>query len=314
MAIPKPNLDDHTFADLVEQAIAQIPVEYPEWTDHNPTDTGIILIELLAWLTEMTLYQVNQIPDKNYESFLQLLKGDEKYNLPKVSASENQKSLQSEIKTTLKELHYRYRAVTTEDYERLVLKDWNDDPENDVQIARVLCLPTSKLKKDEDAECNSKGHITLVVVPKNTGTKKEYESTNYDNLSAFLDKRKLLTTQLHITDPDYEKVKIEAKVILETGVNSDEFEKQANAEVQNFFAPLNSGNYWQGKGWPFGRSVYLSEIYKLFDDLEGIDYVEQIKLIDEGNNSLTKISLAKNQLVEYDLEESKITIKFKNGK
>lgn len=70
MSLPLPNLDDRTYADLVEQAISQIPIEYPEWTDHNPTDTGIILIELLAWLTEMVLYRVNQIPDKNIETFL----------------------------------------------------------------------------------------------------------------------------------------------------------------------------------------------------------------------------------------------------
>jgi hypothetical protein len=53
------NLDDRTYADLVAEAISQIAVEYPEWTDYNPSDTGIILIELLAWLTEMTLYRAD---------------------------------------------------------------------------------------------------------------------------------------------------------------------------------------------------------------------------------------------------------------
>ena len=86
MNLPLPNLDDRTYAEIVEEAISQIPVEYPEWTDHNPTDTGIILIELLAWLTEMTLYQVNQIPDDNYANFVSLLKG-KKWNLPDGTAT-----------------------------------------------------------------------------------------------------------------------------------------------------------------------------------------------------------------------------------
>ena len=120
MNLPLPNLDDHSYDDLVQEAIALIPLEYPEWTDHNPTDTGIILIELFAWLTEMTLYQVNQVPDQNYASFLSLLKG-EKWNLPNDSAEEEQKQLQLEIRRTLLELRETYRAVTIEDYEKLIL-------------------------------------------------------------------------------------------------------------------------------------------------------------------------------------------------
>ena len=103
MTLPLPNLDDRTYADLVEEAISQIPVEYPEWTDHNPTDTGIILIELLAWLIEMTLYRVNQIPDDNYASFVRLLKG-EQWKLSSLSGQERQTSLQSEIQKTGKDL------------------------------------------------------------------------------------------------------------------------------------------------------------------------------------------------------------------
>ena len=164
MSLPLPNLDDRTYADLVEEAISQISVECPEWTDHNPTDTGIILIELLAWLTEMTLYRVNQIPDENYASFVSLLKG-KKWELPNVSALERRKSLQSEIKQTLLELRRRYRAVTVEDYEQLVLEDWNKSPDStDLKIARVKGLAQRNLEQ-ADADTFAAGHISLVVVP-----------------------------------------------------------------------------------------------------------------------------------------------------
>ena len=74
MPLPLPNLDDYDYADLVEMARSLIPSECPEWTDHNPSDTGIILLELFAWLTDLLLYQVNQVPDASQEVFLQLLK------------------------------------------------------------------------------------------------------------------------------------------------------------------------------------------------------------------------------------------------
>ena len=73
MPIPLPNLDDRTFEQLMTQARGLIPGLQPEWTNHNESDPGIVLVELLAWLTEMLLYRVNQIPQANVEKFLGLL-------------------------------------------------------------------------------------------------------------------------------------------------------------------------------------------------------------------------------------------------
>ena len=73
MAIPTPSLDDRTFQQIVDKAKALIPTYCPEWTDHNVSDPGIALIELFAWMTEMLLYRVNQVPDKMYVKFLELI-------------------------------------------------------------------------------------------------------------------------------------------------------------------------------------------------------------------------------------------------
>jgi len=71
--IPPPNLDDRTWQDLVNEMRALIPTYAPQWTDHNPSDLGITLIELFAWLGESVIYRLNQTPEKNYVAFLQLL-------------------------------------------------------------------------------------------------------------------------------------------------------------------------------------------------------------------------------------------------
>lgn len=68
-----PNLDDRTWQVLVDQMRALIPRYAPGWTDHNPSDLGVTLIELFAWLTEGVVYRLNQVPDKNYVAFLNLL-------------------------------------------------------------------------------------------------------------------------------------------------------------------------------------------------------------------------------------------------
>jgi hypothetical protein len=71
--IPPPNLDDRAWSDIVSQAIALIPQYAPQWTDHGPSDIGITLVELFAWLVEGLTYRLNQVPDKNYVAFLNLL-------------------------------------------------------------------------------------------------------------------------------------------------------------------------------------------------------------------------------------------------
>ena len=71
--IPSPKLDDRAFQDIVDEAISLIPRYAPEWTNHNPSDPGITLIELAAWMTDLLIFRLNQVPEKNYVAFLNLL-------------------------------------------------------------------------------------------------------------------------------------------------------------------------------------------------------------------------------------------------
>jgi predicted phage baseplate assembly protein len=73
MPLQAPNLDDRRFADILAEAKTLIPRYAPEWTDHNDSDPGITLLQLFAWMTDMLLYRLNQVPDLNYIKFLQLL-------------------------------------------------------------------------------------------------------------------------------------------------------------------------------------------------------------------------------------------------
>jgi predicted phage baseplate assembly protein len=73
MGLPVPKLDDRSFQSLVDEAKKRIPHYCKEWTDHNVSDPGITLIELFAWMTEVLLYRLNQVPDLHYIKFMELL-------------------------------------------------------------------------------------------------------------------------------------------------------------------------------------------------------------------------------------------------
>src|ERR1700745_1109612 len=73
MPLPAPDLDDRRFQDLLDDARRNTPRYGPEDTHHNPSDPGITLLELFAWLTDVLLYRLNRVPDKNYIKFMDLL-------------------------------------------------------------------------------------------------------------------------------------------------------------------------------------------------------------------------------------------------
>ena len=73
MPLPTRPLDDRSFQDLVDEAKKRIPLYCPEWTDHNVSDPGVTLIELFAWMVDILLYRLNQVPASHYIRLLELL-------------------------------------------------------------------------------------------------------------------------------------------------------------------------------------------------------------------------------------------------
>jgi hypothetical protein len=73
MPLPTPSLDDRSFAELVATLRDQIPGYSRAWTDFNPSDAGIMVLELWCWLVEMILYRMNQIPPRSETNFFKLI-------------------------------------------------------------------------------------------------------------------------------------------------------------------------------------------------------------------------------------------------
>ena len=73
MPLPSHPLDDRSFQDLVDEAKKRIPLYCPEWTDHNVSDPGVTLIELFAWMMDILLFRLNQVPRQHYIRLLELL-------------------------------------------------------------------------------------------------------------------------------------------------------------------------------------------------------------------------------------------------
>ena len=270
MPLSLPNLDDRRYADLFEEARSLIPSYAPEWTNHNPSDPGITLVELFAYLTEMLVYRVNRVTDDNMRAFLKLIMGPE----AKIS-----RPLNVEIRDAVLGLRRTVRAVTAEDYERLSVAAHAD-------AARTRCLPLRNLEAPNPFAQESPGHVSVVVVPGKRDAAAPDVQKMLEAVGRDLEWRKLLTTRLHVVGPRYVTLRLTATLVLKQGAlertaAGDAQGKEQKGVVESavealkeFFDPLTGGH--ERRGWPFGRSIYVSEIYALLDALPGVDYVSQL--------------------------------------
>jgi hypothetical protein len=275
MPLPLPRLDDYRYEELVAEAIARIPMLAPEWTDHNPSEAGITLIELLAWLTELVLYRVDQIPDANYQTFLRLLNNSQ-------DVSED---LEVAVRDTIKQLREPYRAVTARDYEELAIHTWKRDG---TQIARAHCLPRRNLEAPNPQErfADAPGHVSLVVVPQSSSPTPRAAPEILADLYEFFKERRTLTTRHHVVNPDYVSFSIEANVEYYESALPRNVQNRVATQLKAFFSPLTGGE--DGKGWAFGRHVFLGEIFQLIDHAEGIDYVKEVRIIPNLSQDQTR--------------------------
>jgi hypothetical protein len=85
MPIRPPNLDDRRYEEILREARALIPQYSPEWTNLSDADPGMTLVQLFAWMTEMIIFRLNQVPDKTYIHFLNFIGEERKPARPAVA-------------------------------------------------------------------------------------------------------------------------------------------------------------------------------------------------------------------------------------
>src|SRR5215207_9159469 len=73
MTVQPPVLEPRGYQELLDEALARIPVHNPEYTNFNGSDPGVTMLELWAFLTEALAYRANQIPERSRRKFIDLL-------------------------------------------------------------------------------------------------------------------------------------------------------------------------------------------------------------------------------------------------
>jgi hypothetical protein len=291
MPLQLPNLDDRRYNDLIAEALARIPTYSPEWTNLNPSDPGITLVELFAYLTDMLLYRLNRVTDDNTRRFLKLLNGPD-------WVEPLDADFRQEIRNAVLGIRERYRAVTREDYEFLSSESFNqwliDTSQSSINlVSRAHCVAQRNLEAGTEADRLKlrPEHVSVVIVPApekpnpkpppqiaiapNNSSSPQPSAAQISALFSYLDERRMLTTKLHVTGPFYAHVSTQLVIARKSDALDKDLTDAINDSLKTLLNPLTSDN---GDGWQFGRDVFVSEVYQTLEKIPGIDFITDVML------------------------------------
>ena len=266
MPLPIPTLDDRTFDQLVEEAKTLIPKHFPAWTDHNFSDPGIAFMELFAFLIENAIYQINRVPDRSLEHFASLL------GVTRTSGE----STEMLFRRVREKLDSGERAITADEIEQQILarSAWPQAQ----KIARAEVIPQLRT-----APGLRTGELTLkIVIVPNPRSENDFAPEPNDKLRQavyeFLRERVPICTRLQVLAPRYSAIHLEATIVRGRQSRLDRATVRQNVikAVRDFLHPTRGAD--DGHGWPFGRSIFRSELYALIEGLPGVDHVRELLL------------------------------------
>ncbi len=280
MGLDVPNLDDVTFAQLVEEAKKRIPQYKTEWTDYNLHDPGITLIELFAWLSEMEIFFLDKVTAEHEEKFLKLLDISPQ---AKEKISDAMLRAESDLKKT-------YKAVTLNDFEILTMEVPG------VQRVKAVWTP--------DTLGATTGEVDVIILPSaqftSVGNALQANNILKQKVCNYLDSRRLLTTRISVVDPEIVTVSVQALMKTMQMASATNVKNAVTEQLNKYLDPYTG---YEGSGWPFGKPVYKSEICELIKGVKGVDCVQTVSLhVIDGSftyDANGNVLIGKNALVYY---------------
>jgi len=97
---------------------------------------------------------------------------------------------------------------------------------------------------------------------------------------AYLDQRRLLTAELYVVGPTYQRVEINAEIVAEDSADLGEVSLEVRQTLLDYFHPLKGGE--DGLGWPFGGTIYFSRVNQRIFSVTGVQSVTSLVITLDG--------------------------------
>ena len=166
----------------------------------------------------------------------------------------------------------RCRAVTGEDYEYLAMQAAN--------IERAKALP---LYHPDFPGVQVPGVVTVIVVPDGDAPNPRPSEGTLRSVCAYLDPRRLLTTELYVIGPAYQQVEIRATLIVQDNADLGEVKDASEQTLLTYVHPLQGGE--DGQGWPFGGAIFFSRVYHRVFGVPGVQSISRLVIVLDGEEA-----------------------------
>jgi len=165
---------------------------------------------------------------------------------------------------------HRGRSLSARDYEALAR-----EASPGVAAARALGATSANLRP-------APGWVTVIIVPRSLEARPKPSFELRQMVAAYLALRapaSLAPARITVIGPTYFPVGATASVTPRDPEQAGVVKSAVLEALTRFLHPLTGGP--EGRGWPFGRDVFLSDVAAVLEAVEGVDYLRSLQLLVE---------------------------------
>ena len=180
------------------------------------------------------------------------------------------------------EINRRDRAVTADDFRALA----EATPGAEIARAEVLPLFDPRTRGFERA-----GAVSVTVWPQADAALVPApvpDATQRAAVCAYLDARRLVGTELFVLAPSYRRIAVSLSVAVEPGFGPEAARSLAQQILRRYLAPLPPDGP-TGRGWPLGRAVRDRELIAAVLQIDGIEYVQALRLAVQNGSAWAEL-------------------------
>ncbi|HEY2031764.1 MAG TPA: putative baseplate assembly protein [Myxococcales bacterium] len=182
-------------------------------------------------------------------------------------------------------LQHHDRLVSAEDFEVLT---WRTPG---VDLGRVEVLPAFHPDLSPNLPGDAAGVVTVVLIPNGGG---EPDQALCDAVAAWLDPRRLVTTELVLSGPVYVPVQVSVAVEVVPGMAPSTVQQAVKQTLTDFLSPLpppgteplddraalltTPAQAAAARGWPLGKAVQALELQAVASRVPGVQLVHPVDL------------------------------------
>ena len=183
-------------------------------------------------------------------------------------------------------VRHRGRAISLSDYATLAR-----EASSAVAFARAIPV-------HDPGGLTLPGWVTVLIMPNSIdprpwpsfGLRQEVQTYLEGRASADL----AAANRIFVTGPDFLPIDVSATIAPLVASEAGDVDTAARAAIAAFLHPLFGGP--SGNGWDLGRDVYLSDVASALERVEGLDFVEDLEMLVNGQIQGASVAVGPNEI------------------